>query len=142
MANVLLWCLLAFSCCILIDAQLPSIERCSEIKMAIDKWINKQANETYPSTLHTPVDVTPQCLDSALHCFRYQISYLKEAKGQKEEDFKRHIKKVKLNKMHTPRNKDCPICTKYEKQKPKDFLENMLLLLQQIIAGNPPQTSG
>ncbi|OCT99827.1 hypothetical protein XELAEV_18005610mg [Xenopus laevis] len=129
MGTILLWCLLAFSCCLLIDAHLHSIERCKEIKKRIT-WIKKQANET------------AECLDSALHCFRYALPHLKEANGQKEKDFKGHIEKAKLSKMHTPTNKDCPICTEYPKQKPKDFLENMLLLLQQIMAENPTHTSG
>ncbi|NP_001120531.1 interleukin-21 precursor [Xenopus tropicalis] len=142
MANVLLWCLLACSCCILIDAKLPSIERCREIKKGIEEWIIKQANKTHPSFLHTPVDVTAECWESALNCFRYETSHLKEANGQKEEDFKRNIRKVYLKRMHTPENKGCPICTKYPTQKPGDFLESMLLLLQQIIADYPTQTSG
>ncbi|XP_073466971.1 interleukin-21 isoform X2 [Aquarana catesbeiana] len=98
--------------------------------------ITRHANKTHPQSFHVPVDVTQNCLDSALICFRSQVLMLQEATGrnveaQRKVSFESLLKKVKLNKLVD--QKDCTPCRNYSTHTPSEFLEKMNSLLQKII---------
>ncbi|XP_075045622.1 interleukin-21-like [Mixophyes fleayi] len=130
MGKVLLYCMSLLALTALLHAALPNSRRCQELLKAA-RQIIQHANKTHPHSLHVPMEVKAECLDSALTCFRSQIPKLHEATGQSNANFINTVRKLKLN--HSHEQKDCTPCSNYTTHRPERFMKEMEMLLQQII---------
>ncbi|XP_069832930.1 interleukin-21 [Dendropsophus ebraccatus] len=107
-----------------------SIDKCLEIQK-VAKNIIRFANKTHPHAFHVPTNVTEECQESALICFRSQLPKLHVANGNNKALLDTCVRKIKLSRAHY--HGMCTPCSNYSTKSPREFLNKMEQLLQKIV---------
>uniref|UniRef100_A0A7M4E9R3 Interleukin-21 n=1 Tax=Crocodylus porosus TaxID=8502 RepID=A0A7M4E9R3_CROPO len=123
MERMITFCLFFICSSMLLSAAPPSNE--SRVYKVLIKIIqNLKPKDS--GFLHTPKDITDECLPTALACFQNEILQLQPSRLEGKTCL------VITNFLFVFKTCTSP-CDSYEKEAPKDFLEGFTTLLRQVI---------